>query len=557
MSTLSALISSGGGDKLTATTATAGTEIVTGKSYKIGADGKAYGANTILNAAASTYPASLASSLSNTPTDALYFPDARHSVWLPNGNIVALFWNGGTNITAAYINGTSFNEIAETNIHLQLPNQAASAGLWYIGKYTYGGIDYYLMGYTLHYYQNSNATYYHHAGTFRINTSGSSSIEHVRNFTNLSGTSGVVPNGYNLRHSTNNGGTNFLTCRGGYYILHQFKPADGTTEWRVAKAYDIPGSNAGFAGAAYTTQVGSGIQQATGNTYGTYTYKVDDANGKFLVFYVDNSAYVFHVKLLTVDANGAMTLSSNLTETGWATESFTTYYGAWIQITTTTFAYVYARNSQWQIRTHTYDGNTTVTQTGTSGALTSESGIDHSQGFNVTNDSSAAKYVASGDKLYLWDSDDDTTTWQFDLTNRTIKSTTPSFNGLNGSGSSYHTINVQANVQPDGSFLVGGFYNGISGGSGNWSRYAPHHFDPDFIMTVHAPLIATADASSGATANFMLKPGISSDTVLSTTYYVAKEGMYYPLKTSGASGDGATQNSDERSATTIDNIRHD
>ena len=112
-------------------------------------------------------------------------------------------------------------------------------------------------------------------------------------------------------------------------------------------------------------------------------------------------------------------------------------------------------------------------------------------------------------------------------------------------------------MQPDGSFLVGGFYNGISGGSGNWSRYTAQHFDPDFLMTVHAPLIATADASAGATANFMLKPGISSDTVLSTSYYVAKEGMYYPLKTTGATGDGATQGSDQRAATTIDNIRHD
>ena len=547
----------GGGDKLTATTATAGDSITAGKSYKIGADGKAYGGSTILNAAASTYPSGLASSLSGTPTDALYFPDARHSVWLPNGNIVALFWDTSYTVTAAYINGSTFTEIAETSIHLQLPDQAASAGLWYLGKYTYNGIVYYLMGYTLHYYRNANATYYHHAGTFRINTSGSSSIEHRRDFTNLAGTNAVVPNGYNTRHSTNAGGTNFLTCRGGYYILHQYKPAAASTEWRVAKAYDTPNSNQGFAGAAYTTQVGSGTSLATGSNFGTYTFKVDDANGKFLVFYNTSGSFDPHVKLLTVDANGAMTLSSDLTETSWANDHTYEYYGAWVQITTTTFAHVYARNSQWMIRTFTYDGNTTITMTGSSGGLTTETNIDHSAGFSLTNDSATAKYVQSGDKLYLWDSDDDTTTWQFDLTNRTIKPTTPSFNGLNGSGSGYHTFNVQANVQPDGSFLVGGFYNGITGGSGNWGRFAARHFDPDFVSTVHSPLIATADASAGATANFMLKPGISSDTVLSTSYYAAKEGMYYPLKTSSALGDGATGGSDQRSATTLDNIRHD
>mgnify|MGYP003311260355 CR=1 FL=1 len=125
---------------------------------------------------------------------------------------------------------------------------------------------------------------------------------------------------------------------------------------------------------------------------------------------------------------------------------------------------------------------------------------------------------------------------------------------MNGSK---HTTSVFANVQPDGSFLVGTYYNDPSSGNGIWGRFAARHFDPDFIQTVHSPLIATADASAGATANFMLKPGISSDTVLSTSYYVAKEGMYYPLKTTGATGDGATQGSDQRSATTVDNIRHD
>ena len=372
----------------------------------------------------------------------------------------------------------------------------------------------------------------------------------------------MVQNGYNVRHSTNAGGTNFLTCRGGYYILHQYKAAGATTNFRVAKAYDIPGSNQGFAGAAYTTQVGGDTSLSTATDVGTYTFKVDDANGKFLVFHItSDGTYDPHVRLLTVDANGAMTMSSNLTETSWTNDHPNDYRGAWVQITTTTFANVYARDEQWMIRTFSYDGSTTITQTGVSqpAGLQTESGIDHSVGFNATDNSSSAKYVASGDKLYLWDADDDTSTWQFDLTNRTIKKTTPSFNSLNGSGSSYHTQNVQANVQPDGSFLVGSFYNEPSAGVGKWGRFAARHFDPDFGITVHAPLIATADASAEATANFMLKPGISSDTVLSSSYYVAKEGMYYPIKTTGATGDGSTETPDygPRAATPIDNIRHD
>lgn len=553
------ILGKGGTDTLTATTATAGGDVTTGKSYQLGSDGKAYSANTILNAAGSAYTTSLTDTLGGTPTDAMYFPDARHSIWLPNGNIVSMFWNAGSQIVAAYINGSTFLEIAEANLVVSpTPNQACSGGLWYLGEYTYSGVVYYLIGYTANYYQNSDGTYYHHAGTFRINTSGSSSIEHVRNFTNLSGNSGVVQNAYMFRNSTNAGGTNFLTCRGGYYILHQYKAAGATTNFRVAKAYDIPDSNQGFAGAAYTTQVGSGQSLSTASDVGTYTFNVDDANGKFLVFHItSDGTYDPHVRLLTVDANGAMTMSSNLTETSWTNDHANDYRGAWIQLTTTTFANVYARDEQWNIRTFSYDGSTTITQTGTSGGLQTESGIDHSVGFNSVDNSSSAKYVASGDKLYLWDSDDDTTTWQFDLTNLTIKTTTPSFNNLNGSGSSYHTSNVQANVQPDGSFLVGSFYNEPSAGTGKWGRFATRHFDPDFLTTVHAPLIATADASSAATANFMLKSGVSSSTAISTSYYVTKEGMYYPLKTSGATGDGATQNSDQRSATPIDNIRHD
>lgn len=552
MSTLSALISSGGGDKLTATTATAGDNITAGKSYKIGVDGKAYSASTVLNAAGSSYTTALTNTLGGTPTDAMYFPDARHSIWLPNGNIVSLFWNAGSQIVAAYINGTTFLEIAEANVEWSfIPNQQAAGALYYIGKYTYSSVDYYLIGFSISYYQNNGAVYRVRMGTLRINTAGSGSVDDIRSLTNLAGNSGMVPNGYASTYAgSNSGGTNFLTCRGGRYILFQHAN-NSATEWRVVNAYS--GSNTGFAAIPDTSQQGSGTTLSTGSGYGTYTHKVDDANGKFLLFYINSGGNGTDVKLLTVDANGAITLSaSNLTETSWSSGQSQEYMSAWIQITTTTFAQVYARNSYWQIRTFTYDGNTTVTQTGSSGNVY-EAGIDSTYGLNRMNQA-RAQYVASGDKLYMWDADDDSTTWQFDLTNRTIKSITPSFNALNGS---YHTTSVFANVQPDGSFLVGTYYNEPSAGVGKWGRFAARHFDPDFVQTVHSPLIATADASAGATANFMLKPGISSDTVLSTSYYIAKEGMYYPLNTSGAIGDGATGTSDQRSATTLDNIRHD
>ena len=367
MSTLSALISSGGGDKLTATTATAGDDITAGKSYKIGGDGKAYGASAVLNAAGSAYTTALTNTLGGTPTDAMYFPDARHSIWLPNGNIVSLFWNANSQIVAAYINGTTFLEIAETNVvgAVYIPNQQAAGALHYIGKYTYSSVDYYLIGFSVSFYQNSGAAYRVRMGTLRINTTGSGSVDDVRSLTNLAGNSGQVPNGYGATYAgSNSGGTNFLTCRGGRYILFQHWQGS-FTEYRVVNAYS--GSNTGFAAVPDTSQQGSGTLLATGSGYGTYSHKVDDANGKFLLFYVNSGGNGTDVRLLTVDANGAITLSgSDLTETSWSSGISQEYMSAWIQITTTTFAQVYARDSYWQIRTFTYDGNTTVTQTGLS-----------------------------------------------------------------------------------------------------------------------------------------------------------------------------------------------
>ena len=66
--------------------------------------------------------------------------------------------------------------------------------------------------------------------------------------------------------------------------------------------------------------------------------------------------------------------------------------------------------------------------------------------------------------------------------------------------------------------------------------YYTDHFNPNFKKTADLVAIARADGAVGATVNIDLKTGDTASATLSTDYYLAKEGMSYPLDVEGGAG---------------------
>ena len=535
------------GNKLVATTATNATAVTVGKSYRLGNDGKAHRYSTVVEVPTIISASAIETPIFSGASAAVQFDKgagATACLYLPNGDwiVPVMTTNLPSPMYAVLVNGdkTVYRHHAYIGSNNGV-NQSPMASFHYLGTYTYGGVTYYNVGHFGSYYRNSNNTWYVFYGTLTVNTTTNQLTTYY--FTSADNVANIAPADYGFRAMY--GGTTFHTARNGKYVVLWRKNTTsnnpGGVACNIAPAYTTGSNFAAIPALQSQTQqyihaahnvTGEAANAATTSHGAFYAFKYDDANGKFITIYPQYWQTGHIAQLVTItDAGQYAGTPGTITQTGWTTVSSNNSLGVWFQITSTTYARVYMNSSQWVIQKFTYDPTD-----GTNGSLTmnTNSGLQTLADLELGNTGTVetptnnlnSAHLQDGEKLFVWSTDDNTKTFEFNLNSCTlVGEVSPTMNGLPVSGANTDTLGGR--LTSAGNYQLG-MPNTRVGWSGHHGVWDPAHFDSTLKTTTHAPLIATASSDSGATGNFMLKPGLSSDTALSTTYYCQKEDMYYP-----------------------------
>ena len=269
-------------------------------------------------------------------------------------------------------------------------------------------------------------------------------------------------------------------------------------------------------------------------------FKVDDANGKFIILYTKDGDAGYSYYHGSTPASGNTTFSSEIDVSGTlgsnmqyahfiATSNPLVYYATYLDGSTTmyyqkiTFASDLASASMATMGSFTVPGGYGAYMGGTTNwARKYDEGIQRNQKLNIP-----------GDEIFLiWGSSDATAD-----TGRTLlfpASGTPSDGGANTINSDFptigYTVGLTLTLANNGEHIVA-HTHGASEIEGyvlvSAKKYAPYKNTTDRVA------IARSSGNVGDTINIDLKTGDTATAALSTDFYVTKENMVYPLDVTG------------------------
>ena len=238
------------------------------------------------------------------------------------------------------------------------------------------------------------------------------------------------------------------------------------------------------------------------------------------------------VKKHVIAANGAITtttVDSAFVLSNWAEAKFNRLSQIY-QISSSIYAAVYPESmTTISIQKFTYDGNTTLTQSGAKIVLTMPSGIQlHGQNNNYFNPYYVSRLADNDPKqLYLQMSNNGTSPQplyniiSIDLVAGTLNFARPTYGLSSGKTTRGGNIYIGA-----GKALVG---QSTSYQDFGYQRYELPFFTSD-LRTKDVVAVALADATSGQTdATAALYSGVTSAATLPSTHYVTKNGQSYVL----------------------------
>ena len=284
------------------------------------------------------------------------------------------------------------------------------------------------------------------------------------------------------------------------------------------------------------------------------SFKVDDAAGTFIYWYIKNAAsYSIEAKMITVAADGSST-TADCTFTGTEATGSPTYLGGasmqgvifqtknplvfWL-MSRPSKDKMYFQKLTLNSATNVITRSTYQTIDVPSNFQSSGSGTHGGQfypGVTRYGDNKFC-YVASQEILHYFD---DTQIGNTASGSYVIKLPVTGDAEFN----STWTTTLDSDTTNTRNHLVTQFDKGVPGnethlgsstahygGDDNTTRrqYSVANWNPTLQGTFYTPAIALADASAGATVNIALHPGITSPTDLHTSYYFKKEDMFYPI----------------------------
>jgi len=376
-----------------------------------------------------------------------------------------------------------------------------------------------------------------------------------------------VPNNYRLDIEVGRQNKLFMfSCRNSTKFVYTNPSPNGTTEkpgvvFTAIDTYRSSDSN-------YWGGTSMGLPKSSGQQYASAThkdnakidthqpfFKVDDANGIFVAPYyagagTNNGQYVF-IKY-TVNADTSITEGSEVLVTGTDPASINAGNGHWIATSNPLIFYLtynetattlkYAKltfNSDWTAAAWSAQATLTLSTSMDSGvygywnwafgdplngivALLVKHSVPEKELFFMTGANSAAKntvvlsFPATG------------TPSEIGLT--TLNNTLA---GVYGTKMIMQSMNSGSMMSISHPWVSGGNYDRENQG---YAIYYTDNFNPNFKKTADLVAIARADGAVGATVNIDLKTGDTASATLSTDYYLAKEGMSYPLDVEGGAG---------------------
>ena len=373
-----------------------------------------------------------------------------------------------------------------------------------------------------------------------------------------------VPNGYRLDLEVGRQSKFFMfSCRNSTKFVYTNPSPNGTTEkpgWMFYAQDTYRSSDSSYWGGT-----SMGLPKLSGQAYSGVThrdnakqdthqplFKVDDANGIFVAPYYagagsNNGQYVF-IKY-TVNANTTITEASEVLVTGTDPSDINAGNGHWIATSNPLIFYLtynetattvkYAKltfNADWTAAAWSAQATLTISTAMDSGvygywnwgfadplnsvqAVIVKHSFPSKELFFMTGANSAAKntvvlsFPASGDPSELG------------LT--TLNNT---LSGVYGTKMIMQSMNSDSMISISHPWVSGGNFDR---GEQGYAIYYTDHFNPNFKKTVGEVAIARADGVIGATVNIDLKSGDTASTTLSSNYYLTKEGMSYPLDVEG------------------------
>ena len=290
----------------------------------------------------------------------------------------------------------------------------------------------------------------------------------------------------------------------------------------------------------YNASTGSqGISTLSEGSHVAY-FKVDDANGKFIILYTKDGDAGYSYYHGSTPASGNTTYSSEIDVSGTlgsnmqyahfiATANPLVYYATYLDSSTTlsyqkiTFASDLTSASMATMATLTVPGGYGSYMGGTTyWARQYDEGIQRNQKLSIPGD----------EILLIWGSSDAASD-----TGRTLifpASGTPSDGGTNTINTDFsrigYTVGLTLTLANNGEHIVA-HTHAASEAEGydlvSAKKYAPYK------NTVENVAIARAAGNVGDTINIDLKTGDTATAALSTDFYATKENMVYPLDVAG------------------------
>ena len=501
---------SGGGAKYTPSTATAGTAVVAGVSYRLSSD------STMYPATSSILPEAAGSSNAMYGTDASnynYFPTQYSGdKFLPDGR--SFVWYGSNSGQVVKI-ALSKDGATRANTYALTQYSGFSQSMDVYQKNIGETATHYLNAFRISFY-NTSAQMSQHSGIIKVSKTDDTFTVSAGNNV-LNGGSGSAPNttyGYRGKYAGNQ-----HTCRGNsVYVDAVFTSA--TTARIVAQEFSPT----------------TGLFVGTGGYGGMDAYdtkkpqllKMDDATGTFLCFIPTSSSNLRVYKavigatggvtmttLQNYTSSGAFTLASYLSAFygggGGSNNIFATYSAASNNMQTQVATYDISDDSiTWQTAaTKTYiDGNTYGQTSGNWNNITYE--------INRTYDPVNKLFynigVDSGGPGIIYD----VNTGEY-ISNKLAET-------LKGPTQGYHRgINYS-----DGILNIVDKADYMNGAA--WYAF---EFS-GLLITTGAVAVATSSAASGGAVNIVLRDGVESTATLPATHFLSKNDFYFDYKIAGA-----------------------
>ena len=406
----------------------------------------------------------------------------------------------GTTSNMYYYNGCHFREIRK------------DSGSIYVAAFLF--------------YGQSNSYYYGRQHIIKMNrtTKDLTIVGH--------GESDLIQIGHQTRGMVGGCGTAGILANGVFVDAYQKADAqnDQTGRLKIRSAvYDVNSPTALAAGTYYEGAVSDHnnaigdlvLHDETSRTFLSFESPVSANNSKLVkkhVFAADGT-------LTTTTVATAFTLSN-------FSNAATNKYFRVVKVSTGVYAAVFAEtNNVWSIQKFTWDGNTTLTQTGSRIDLTLPTGLTI-EGFNSNNcwyyhDS----YEVAGDESNLIIEHGSAATSK--NANQNAYSINLVAGTLNFGISTFGLGNNGAHLQ-GGCFIYGKDKTIVIPNGAAYNDFNYQKFDSSFFkhteQTKEVVGIALADAVAGATdASIALLDGLKSTTALPTGTFIVKNGQYYLL----------------------------